>query len=107
MAERAASMVREVRFIRYSAKTELGELAFDHFRHSEEILVRIRRIRQRFLMRQRLSQALYDIFAIGVCKALTSLLGPIDSIASRNLRHRRHVCSVEFVEAVDVIQDRI
>ena len=38
-------------------------LSFDHLGHAEEILIRIRRIGERFVMRQRLSQSLENIFA--------------------------------------------
>src|SRR5579862_7949092 len=104
MAERAASMVKAVSSMKAAVNRNL-ELSFDHFRDPEEIIIRIGSVGQRFFERQRLAQAFQNVFAAGVSKSFASLFSLIDAIVVRNLRHWRHVGSVELAQPVNVIQN--
>lgn len=82
-------------------------LAFDHFRNSEEVFVRIRGVSHRFIVRQRFAQSFQNIFATRVRKPVAALLALIDSVLTGNLRHRWHLLSVQFIESLNVIKDGV
>src|SRR3977135_2637846 len=77
------------------------QLSLDHFRHSEECAVRIGCVLQCDFLGERLAQSLRHILSTGVCKSLAALLGFVDAVSVRYLRHWFDVRRVEFVEPFD------
>lgn len=99
-------MAKSLSFVSFVV-TDISALAFDHLRNSEELFIRIGRVRKCFVVGQRLPQSFQNIFARGIRKSLAPLLTLIDTISIGDLRHRRHIRRIQFIQTIHIIQNRI
>ncbi len=76
----------------------MAQLSFYNFRHPEERPVRVGRTGQRNTVRQRFPQALVNVLAAGIGNGSTKI---------RHLRHRLHVCRIQFTQVINVIENRV
>src|SRR5438132_13512677 len=79
----------------------------DNFRHFEEGAIRFWCVRECLFMGQRLAQALADIVAAGVSETRSTLFGFVYTVAIQGLGQGRNVRSVELVQSIDVVENRV
>src|SRR5438128_7056951 len=84
-----------------------GASPLDNFRHFEEGPIRFWCVRECLFMGQRLAQALADIVAAGVSETRSTLFGFVYTVAIQGLGQGRNVRSVELVQSIDVVENRV